>query len=126
MTSSRSRIRRVSQIVTATVLLFSLCVSAYGGDFTNIPSDVRVTFSGAPLDHVAVGEPISAAITITNLGPGVVQSLDVVSSEFVDEWQLRSIDCNRFLLQVLDGTNGYSYKYVWFAVGTIGQVSELD
>ncbi|HET9033926.1 MAG TPA: hypothetical protein VFN25_13610 [Dokdonella sp.] len=80
-----------------------------------IPSDVAITMTATPSDNLSPGELISFVITATNLGPAAVPVLPMISSQFIDEFDLGpggSSNCPGIALQVADGKY-FFYNLVW-------------
>lgn len=90
------------------------CVSAAAGPI-DIPSDVSVGLTAVPSDYSLPGQTIVFTITAINHGPEPVTALLLISSDFIDEFDLSggSPDCEGLGLLVSDGET-FHYNYVWF------------
>ncbi len=80
-----------------------------------IPSDVAISMTATPTDNLDPGELISFVITATNLGPEPVSVLPMISSQFIDEFDLGpggSSNCPGIALLVSDGKY-FFYQFVW-------------
>lgn len=99
-------VRRVLGLV---LLLVAFPASA---GFVNVPADISVQLNAEPSSGLTTGEPITFTISATNHGPSPVNNLLLISSDFVDEFDLSAgtSDCQDLGLVVADGESFY-YHY---------------
>lgn len=81
--------------------------------FVNVPADVSVGLTVEPNSGLITGQPVTFTIAVTNHGPDPVNSLLLVSSDFVDEFDLSfgSTNCPDFGLIVTDGKT-FHYNFL--------------
>ncbi len=94
---------------------------------TQIPSDISVTFTATPSTNLVPGQTVAFTVTATNLGPAPVSDLVLLSSLFVDQFDLShgSVNCPGFVGSVLDAQTGFFYYFNWYVAGRVGDVAEL-
>lgn len=81
-----------------------------------IPTDLAVQFSAEPTDGIESGQTIHFTVSVTNHGPEPVESVTLMSSNFVDEFYLdnATADCQAFLTRITDGNGFYYYNQIWY------------
>lgn len=81
-----------------------------------IPSDLAVQFSAEPTNGIESGQTIHFTLSVTNNGPEPVESVTLMSSDFIDEFYLdtATADCQAFLTRITDGNGFYYYNQVWY------------
>lgn len=88
---------------------------------TTLPTDLALQFSAAPNTNLHPGDMISFTLSVTNLGPEVVNGFGVYSSPIFDELDLfegGTTNCdNRLVIAVADLENSFYYVLNWYAVG---------
>jgi hypothetical protein len=79
--------------------------------FVNVPADISVHLSAEPSTGLVAGQPITFTISATNHGPNPVDNLLLVSSTFVNEFDLSGgvSDCPWLGLVVADGKSFYYF-----------------
>jgi hypothetical protein len=87
--------------------------SAWGGTVV-VPSDISVSVFAEPNSDLATGQPISFTISATNNGPEPIDNIALVSTEFVDEFDLAqgTANCPGLGLVVANGVLPF-YLYIW-------------
>lgn len=80
-----------------------------------IPSDVSISLTANPRNNLTPGQVVAFTITATNNGPEPVTALPLISSDFVDEFDLQagSSECPGIALLVTDGET-FHYNFVWY------------
>jgi len=91
--------------------------SATTGNIVYLPSDVSVSLTAEPAEGLESWDSVTFTVSVTNLGPEVVDRLTITSSFFVDELDLFTgsvIACEGPLLAaVSDFIGGYEYWISW-------------
>lgn len=101
------------------------CGIAHAGLF-DVPSDIQVRFTATPTTELIPGQPISATLSVTNLGPFDVDRLGIDSPIFHDEFWITEADCRALTLTVLDTDTTYFYIFTWEVAGAyFGEVKTL-
>jgi hypothetical protein len=105
--------------------LLSAVPAAFAG-FVNVPADISVHLSAEPSNGLVTGQLVTFTISATNHGPSVVDNLLLISSDFVDEFDLSAgtSDCQDLGLVVVDGGSVYYHYHLRPTSPTPMQVGE--
>jgi hypothetical protein len=106
---------RATNTLLALSLMLGWAKGALAGDW-QLPSDVGVTLAASPTTGLLPGQPIDVTFSVSNLGSEELPVIFTMSSVYVDEMQLVTINPDECFLYVLVGDladGGYDYRIVW-------------
>jgi hypothetical protein len=106
---------RATGILLAVSLILGWATVAAAGDW-QLPSDVGVTLIASPTTGLLPGQPIDVTFSVSNLGSEELPVIFTMSSVYVDEMQLITVNPDECFLYVLVGDlagGGYDYRIVW-------------
>jgi hypothetical protein len=91
-----------------------------------VPADISVRLIAKPDSNIALGEPIDFTLSVTNHGPELVNELTLISSDFVNEFNLDQGEaCPNEFFTVTDG-EAYHYNIGWAVTGSPPEILPLE